>query len=486
MIQNSCKTLNIVIIGGGFSGATVALNLLRRLPPHTASITVIEPRPILGGGVAYSSTDPAHRLNVPASRMLVLAEEPGAFEAWFKTSGALDDDPAALLEDGRIYPRRGIFGRYVNALVRAAAASSATPFDHHQSRAETIAKLADGSFEITTHDATTIAADIVVLAVSHPPPAVPGPFRAVSGEKKFIANPWPDNAITGVGQQDRVLIIGTALSTADVIASLHAQGHQGQTLAVSRRGLVSRLRKMAQTEPFGDFSSNPSRTALELVKQVRKTVAKAEASGSSWGAVMDGIRLQGLTVWSALPAAEKSRFLRHVRPFWDVHRYQVAPQLAAITDAQCEAGALTIRAARIRSASFNDGRFTVKLQYRQAAPVDEAFDAIINCTGPDHTRIIETNPVLAALNKANLIRADEFGLGLQTDLTARTLDATGTAQSNLFVAGPLARASFGELMGLPQVSLHAALVASEVEKAVVFLQRNRLPSKPSAPAPAPG
>ena len=92
----------IVIIGGGFSGAAVALNLLRKLPPGTAGITLVEPRNLLGGGVAYSSTDPAHRLNVPASRMLLLCEEPGAFEAWFKSSGALAEDPEALLADGRI------------------------------------------------------------------------------------------------------------------------------------------------------------------------------------------------------------------------------------------------------------------------------------------------------------------------------------------------------------------------------------------------
>ena len=462
------RIVSIVIIGGGFSGAVVALNLLRRLPPHAARITVIEPRPLLGGGVAYSSADPAHRLNVPASRMLVLPEEPHAFETWLKASGKLADDPEALLADGRIYPRRGVFGIYLDGLVRtAAAAQTSLNFRHIQSPAIAISKRDDGIFQTTVADAT-IDADIVVLAVSHPPPAVPKPLQRISEHTKFIASPWPDNALAVVGPRDRVLIIGTALSTADVIASLQAQGHTGEILAISRRGLVSRLRTMTQTEPFGDFSTQPSRTAVALLGKVRKTIVKAEAAGSSWGAVMDTLRVQGLIVWSALPPVEKSRFLRHLRPFWDVHRYQVAPQLAAISEAQCEAGKLAIRAARIHSAHAANGKFQIQIRFRGAAPTAEPsreqFDTVINCTGPDHSNVTTSNPILASLEKSGLISADEFGLGLQTDLTARAIDATGAIQPNLFVAGPLARATFGELMGLPQVSLHARLVAAEIEQ----------------------
>lgn len=456
----------IVIIGGGFSGAAVALNLLRKLPPGTAGITLVEPRNLLGGGVAYSSTDPAHRLNVPASRMLLLCEEPGAFEAWFKSSGALAEDPEALLADGRIYPRRAAFGKYVDGALRAAAAApGALPFRHVQAKAESVHPVRSG-FRIATEDGGSLAADLLVLAVSHPPPGVPRQLGAMTGHHKFIGNPWAQDALGVIGRQDRVLIIGTALSTADVIASLKAQGHRGKILAVSRRGLVSRVRKMAQAEPFGDFTADPPRSAVALLRQTRRIIAQAEASGSSWGAVIDGMRIQGLTIWSALPPAEKSRVLRHLRTFWDVHRYQVAPQLAAITQAECAAGALEIRAARIESGRLDGETMRVELKFRGEAPVWEAFDAVVNCTGPDHGRVIATNKALASLNQAGLIEPDPFGLGLQTDLTARALNAEGAAHANLFIAGPLARAAFGELMGLPQVSQHAALVAEEIRKAL--------------------
>jgi uncharacterized NAD(P)/FAD-binding protein YdhS len=93
---------------------------------------------------------------------------------------------------------------------------------------------------------------------------------------------------------------------------------------------------------------------------------------------------------------------------------------------------------------------------------EEGFDAIINCTGPDHGRVLQTNPVLASLAGAGLVRGDCHGLGIDTDMRARALDREGAPNPTLFVSGPLARAAFGELMGLPQVSMHAALVAAEV------------------------
>jgi uncharacterized NAD(P)/FAD-binding protein YdhS len=453
----------IVIIGGGFSGAVVALNLLNRLRRGCASIVIIEPRPTLGAGLAYSAADPAHRVNVPASRLLVLAEAPGAFEAWFRDSGASAQDPEALLEDGRAYPRRAVFGGYVDGLLRdAIGAPDAPAFAHIKCRAVR-AISSGGQYLVDLETGETVVGDVLVLAVSHPSPSVPGPFRPLAEHAKFIADPWVPNALGVISQHDRVLIIGTALSTADVIASLKDSGHIGKIVAISRRGLVSRLRKMQQKEIFGDFASKPSRTALALLRAVRGTVAKAEASGSSWGAVMDAARAQGLTIWTALPPAEKRRFLRHVRPFWDVHRYQVAPQLAAITDAQCAAGKLAIRAARLQMADFRDDKFHVRLKYREAsAPETEVFDAVVNCTGPAHGTVMETNPVLASLGAAGLLRADPYGLGVDTDFSARVLGSDGQAIPDIFVAGPLARAAFGELMGLPQVSEHAALVASKV------------------------
>ncbi len=108
---------HIVIIGGGFSGAAVAIELLR-LAPNGVRVTLLEPRQSPGAGVAYSTAEPTHRINVPAARMQLAGDEEGAFDHWYRHQPAFAVDVQALRPDGSVYPQRGQFGRYGAAFCR--------------------------------------------------------------------------------------------------------------------------------------------------------------------------------------------------------------------------------------------------------------------------------------------------------------------------------------------------------------------------------
>lgn len=453
----------VVVIGGGFSGTAFALQLARKVDGPVA-IDIVEPRPQLGGGVAYSSIDLAHRINVPAARMSIFADDESHFDRWVRREGAVDDDPAATLPDDRIFPRRAVFGRYVRSTLQEILARSAAQVNHIVDRAQAIERK-DGRYRITLGGGGSIEADLVVLATSHPPPAAPAALAPLAGLGKFIGDPWAPEALAAVAPDDRVLIVGTGLTMADIVASLERRGHRGAIVAVSRRGLLSRGHPPAPVEAKGDFASRPAVTALELLRRIRRALDAAAVAGLSWHGVLDAVRRDAYPIWRALPVPERSRLVRHLRAFWDVHRYRVAPQVEAAITRATAAGRFQVIKADLGLVAASSAGIEVELRLRKgqkAGPARLNVDAVVVATGPAHGGVIAGNPALASLAAAGLVTADAHGLGLAVDLGSHALTVEGEPQETLLVAGPLARGTFGELMGLPQVTLHAEQVAEIV------------------------
>ena len=451
-------TERVVIVGGGFCGAVVALHLARAAG-QAVEIDIVEPRPLLGGGVAYSAPDTAHRINVPATRMSAFSEDLGHFDRWLRDTDILARDPDAAVEGGYLFPGRLEFGRYLDGLVRTEAAALAGRLTHRQTRAVAI----DAGGErilIRLESGEILEADRVVIALSHPPPGLPPRLRVLKDDPRLIENPWRAGALDTIPRDGVVLIVGTGLTMADIVASLAKAGHRGPITAFSRRGLLPRGHALEATDLIGDFATEPSRTALDLLVRIRAEVAKAVSQGRTWQAVLDAVRRDGGKVWGALPLAEKRRLLRHLRPFWDVHRYRIAPQPEAVLRNWQAQGRLDVITASLSEVEAGHDAVRVALRRRKdGKTLDLPVAAIILATGPAHDTLIEQTPALASLAAAGRLEADPLGLGIAVDPQSRVLDRAGNPDDRLWVAGPLARERFGELMGLPQVLTHAENVA---------------------------
>ena len=435
--------MTVLIVGGGVSGTACALHLQRE---HGILATVIEPRSDLGVGVAYSTDDPAHRINVPARLMSIFADDPTHFDRWLRDTGELSRDPAMRTEDDRLYPARAVFGRYMAGLsvdiarIRGSVAS---------------AERARHGWNVTLDDGRVLDADTLVLATSHPASALP---RALAGidDARVVRSPW-GFAFGQVDPAATVAIVGTGLTMADTVSSLRAGGHEGSIIAISRRGLMPRRRTLSVITPLGTFAENPARTAGDLVSRVRGAMR-----GEPWERVVEALRQQAPAVWQALPVVERRRFLRHVRPFWDAHRYPCAP----MTDDLLREG-LGNRWLRVVAGSLMSVERTVDglaLTVRRHGGGIERIEAalVVNCTGPAHASVVASTPFLASLAAAGVLEEDPTNLGILTDGRGRVLDAEGLVTPGLFVAGPLARGAYGELIGLPQVSDQPRAVAAEI------------------------
>lgn len=216
-------------------------------------------------------------------------------------------------------------------------------------------------------------------------------------------------------------------------------------------------------EPFGEFLTPPHVTALSLLRAVRGALGMAQSQGISWHAVLDGVRAQAGGIWRQLPLVEKRRLVRHLRSYWDVHRFRIAPQLEHALDAAVSEASLRYFSGRIVGIEQRADTIACTFRYRRSNLEEQhLYDAVVVTTGPSHASIFKWQPWLRDLYDAGVVSPDPVGLGLACSENSEALGRDGSVSQTLLIAGPLARGTFGELMGLPQVSQHAALVAGQV------------------------
>lgn len=456
----------VAIIGGGFTGAAVAFHLARS--GTSAQILVFEPRARLGGGLAYGGDDPLHRVNVPATRMSLVPEDEGHFARWLDDAGVLKGDPDAFA-GGEAYPRRREFGRYVEAALRPLVLSGAVR--HLSARVLSLARVG-GRWRLGVDDGSVLAADLVVLAATHPAPSLPPPFRAFRDDPHLVANPLVDGVVSGFARDERVLIVGAGLTSADLVAALDAQGHRGPITMISRRGLRARGRSVTACAPEGDFLHEPARSATALLARARAAVREAEAGARDWQGVLETLRNQGQDIWRALDPEARRRLVRHVRPFWDAHRFRAAPQIEAIVSAKLINGSLDLLRGRLGAVTRDDAGFAVELRdLRKGGSRTLEVDRIVVAVGPAHRDILRSQSFLTDLAQAGAIALDPTELGLRTSRDGCAIGTSGAADPTLFIAGPLARGTFGELMGLPQVSAYAKFIADQTAAALAVAGR---------------
>ena len=435
----------VAIIGGGYTGSVLAVNLLREAP-HGVTLTLIERAQTVGRGLAYRTQNPQHLLNVRASNMSAFADDPAHFLRWLKARAgtAAGDTP------GDVFVPRQDYGLYIEDVFREAASRTGDGGVTvlHKSAVE----LRPGTpVTVAFDDGTSQDFDHVVLCIGNFPPAAPAEIPSdVVNSRRFIADPWDDARLAAIPPDDAVLIIGSGLTMADVVDSLRRHGHTGPIEAISRHGLEpQRHRAVAAYPPFLKADALPT-SLLALLMRVRREVKAAAAQGIDWRSVIDSLRPLTTPIWLNLPPAERRRFLRHLRPYWDVHRHRLAPANAEALAQLRKDGRLHMRAGRIVQCRFDDDDIVTTLR-RGGETTAIATRWIVNCSGPlrDFTRIEDR--LVRGLFEQGHIRSDALRLGLDITPDNRLLNRDGRPWDNLYALGPPTLGAYWEIIAVPDL-----------------------------------
>ena len=455
----------IVIIGGGFSGSSAAVQLVRR-SPAALDITIVEPRAHVGGGLAYSTDEPEHRLNGQPGMHSLDPTDPAMFSRWCDARDACAADAGARLADGTTFMRRSLFRAFLEETVAGHAAwPTGSSIRHVVDHAIDIVPRGR-TMSVVTAGGAALESDLVVLATGHTRARLPAPFAADHARHaRVIVDPLAAARLPAVPADDRVLVLGSGLTAYDIVSTLLAAGHRGAIDVVSRRGLRPRPQRpppapglappppmlervAAAPEAFIRGACNPP-TVRALLRALRRRIDEVTRAGDTWDDPFDHLRDMAGQVWPALPTAEKRRFFRQLRPWYDVHRFRVAPQNAAIVSQAERRGQVRFRAAGVTGVVPGDdgAAIRVALRPRGADRVQElAFDRIINCTGVDaaHPGGVALR---AALLRRGLVGPDPSGTGLAVDAHGRALQPDGRAAARLRIIGPPTLGAHGDPLG---------------------------------------
>ena len=437
--MKSDRAVPVAIIGGGFSGTILAAQLARR----GIDSLLIDGSGRLGKGVAYSTTEPAHLLNVRAEGMSAWSGEPDDFAKRFEEEGG----------DRRGFAPRRFFAGYLKNILDEAIASGRVQPLH---RSAIGANRQDGQWQIAFDDGSAVDASAVVLAIGNQEPESLRAFA--SAGQRYIANPWGDDAKSAVQQLVQsggaALLIGTGLTMVDLVLSLDAAGYDGHIVALSRRGLIPRSHADFEPAPV-EAAEVPHGSVRSLWRWLRERSAR-----HGWRAAVDSLRPHSHRLWQSLDPDEQRRFLRHARPWWDVHRHRIAPEVAGVIKRLIGEGRLEIVAGRVLSATETDSGLDVEFRRRRAAsPQRMTFDYAFNCTGPLHSMEHTKDPLLRSLLDSGQVRPDDLGIGLEVD------DASHAVGGELLWAlGPLTKGRYWEIIAVPDIREQATLVADDIAR----------------------
>ncbi len=310
-MKNSQK---IAIIGGGFCGLAVAYNLLNLSQNPDITIDIYDEEAFQNNGKAYQTQDLQHILNVPANKMGL--PEPDHFYQWLRHHQTQIYQPSSFVP-------RHFYCLYLQDIIKQLKQNSAINFINHKvgqiKYVNQLYVVKGDNFLAKEYDSVVLACGLKVKSLSK----IVKNNTNEEFSDKIIDDVWQFFNQELKIKDGTILIVGTGLTMIDLALSLKNQGFLGEIIACSRNSRLPLPHLVGKTSEIVALKISDGNLPLSKILHKLRNATK---SVEDWQRIINGLRSITSELWQQFSLSKKKQFIRHLMPFWAIHRHRVAPE----------------------------------------------------------------------------------------------------------------------------------------------------------------
>jgi uncharacterized NAD(P)/FAD-binding protein YdhS len=477
MHPSNTKRPDITIIGGGFCGVVTLMQLVRQAD-GPLSVTLVNKENPLARGIAFSSYNPRHLLNVAAGKMSAFPELPEHFTEWVLSKSEFSEYHLPSLPE--LFLPRIIYGAYLSSALDECLKQLPAHIQIEIKEDEAVDIDCTGGLPcVSLKNGSSFYTRKVILATGNFIPANPGIKNKgfYNDSKGYFSNPWTADAIRNASSCEDILIIGTGLTMVDNVLSIMESGFKGKITAVSTKGFFPLSHK--KTAPYTAILSEldafaPLVNQYHIFKRHIRKVLEEQVTGE---VVVDAVRPLTQQIWLNLSLKEKKSFMHHLRHLWGVARHRLPAGIHDKMISFIRHGRLEIIPGRLYDMAQNDnGKISACITERRTGKkIELSVDRVINCTGPQmDIRKIE-NSLIRNLLARELICPDEMSLGMCAQPDGTILNSRNEPSSHLFTLGSNLKGILWESTAVPELRVQAKNIAKKLLNELNDVEEEKIP-----------
>ncbi len=439
-------TKAVGIIGGGISGTLVVLNLLKQ---SRRPLTVIwfDSKNLFCRGLAYSTPENCHLLNVRAANMSAFTDEPNHFVNW------LQQTHTGFV--ARDFVPRKLYGQYIQQTYEALKIENPQLTIIH--KAEEVVSILPAGTGYTIRAKGLDIVQQVVLAVGNFLPAHPRSVaKAFITSPNYFQNVFEGTALKKALHSNSVTIIGAGLTMVDMVVALKENNYTGVIQVISPHGYLPQAHTEEETSRVNDFLNfNTAYTLAQVFSAVKHELKQAVKTGKNPQGIIDAMRPYLQHLWVNFSIEDKKQFLRHLRHKWGVARHRApASGIKTITGLISQKQLQPIKG-RIFNIETSPQGF--EIEYTDATSQKNYLKSgvILNCTGPEPDFNKADSLLVKQLIHSTLITGHELFYGINAP-------KTGILRPGFFTLGPPLKGVLWESTAVPEIRLQAKEIASKI------------------------